>query len=539
MKKVLISIKNDSLYFSYRNSVNKDQGNLLNTNIISDNELVFSEEYINENEKIVSAFIKELCVDKEIHSVIVSKNELAIPILKLLKKNDYITKFQIKDNCNLSYSICEELVKNKYIRSLNCFSCPTFMLEMLDKYNIYVESRNETFFTSSFMQENDLQQFSKIYYKSSIRFNNPLSNEDFEDFLSFCKINRYLKSIHINGFDNYTLDVILSVIKKYKMKNLKIIIHDDSNTPENIEYLRKLNKRLNNKKIKFDISYSDNYLKDNIFKQIILNTLKVCGLIISSLVIGIISYVSISNYKAMKDVAVIQSDIKKVLKKAREEQANIETPENPDNTGDWDNNDVNDKKNTDYSKYKLVNTDIASLMSLNRDIYGWLKVNNTNIDYPVVHTDDNNYYLKHNLYKEKDKNGWVFMDYRNSTTSELSKNTIIYGHNMYYSGVMFGTLHKAYQKSWYTKSSNQIITFNTLYKNMKFKIFSIYKIPKTSDYLITNFDDDDEFMRYVDMVKGRSIADFGVEVNKDDKLLTLSTCTGNNDRLVIHAKLID
>ena len=535
MKKVLINIKNDSLYFSYRSSVNKDQGNLLNTNIISDNELVFSEEYIAENEKIVSLFIKELCVDKDIHSVIVSKNELAIPILKLLKKNDYITKFQIKENVNLTYAICEELSKNKYIKTLNCFSCPTFMLEMLDKYNIFVESRNETFFTSDFMQENDLQQFSKIYYKTSIRFNTPISNEDIEDFQAFNKINRYLKSIHINGFDNYSLDVIMTIIKENKMKNLKIVIHDDSNTPENIEYLRKLNKRLNNKKIKFDISYSDDYLKDNIFKQIILNTLKVCGIIISSLVIGIISYISISNYKAMKDVAVIQEDIKKVIKKSREEQANINTPEN---TGDWDNNDVKDKKNTDYSKYKIENTDIASLTSLNRDVYGWLKVNNTNIDYPVVHTDDNSYYLKHNLYKEKDKNGWIFMDYRNSTSDNLSKNTIIYGHNMYYSGVMFGTLHKAYQKSWYTKASNQTITFNTLYSNMNFKIFSIYKIPKTSDYLITDFDNDEDFMNYVNMVKGRSITNFGVDVDKDDYILTLSTCTGNNDRLVIHAKLV-
>ena len=535
MKKILINIKNDSLYFSYRSSMNKDQGNLMNTNIISDNELVFSEEYISENEKIVSLFIKELCVDKDIHSVAVSKNELAIPILKLLKKNEYVTKFHIKENCNLTYAICEELSKSKYIKRLNCFSCPTFMLEMLDKFNIYVESRNETFFTSNFMQENDLQQFSKIYYKSTIRFNTPLTNEDIEDFLSFCKINRYLKNIHISSFDNYSLDIILTIIKKNKMKNLKIIIHDDSNKPENIEYLRKLNKRFNNKKIKFDISYSDNYLKDNIFKQIILNTLKVCGLIISSLVIGIISYVTISNYKAMKDVAVIQNDIKNVIKKSREEQANIEN----NNNNEWDNNDINDKENTDYSKYKLVNTDIASLMSLNRDVYGWLKVNNTNIDYPVVHTSDNSYYLKHNLYKEKDKNGWIFMDYRNNTTSELSKNTIIYGHNMYYSGVMFGTLHKAYQKSWYTKPSNQLITFNTLYKNMKFRIFSIYKIPKTSDYLITDFDDDDDFMKYVNMVKSRSVTDFGIDVNKDDILLTLSTCTGNNDRLVIHAKLVE
>ncbi|MBE6161705.1 MAG: class B sortase [Firmicutes bacterium] len=530
MKKILISIKDNSLYFSYKSSINKEKSNLLNTNIISDNELVFSEDYINENEKIVSLFIKELCVDKDISSVIVSKNELAILILKILKKNDMVTNFSIKENCNLTYAICEELSTNKYIKYLNCFSIPTFMLEYLDKFNIKVESRNETFVTSNFMLENNLQLFSRIYYKTSIKFTPPVTEEDIEDFKTFCKINRYLKTIHLIGFDSYSIDLILEVIKYNRIRNLKIVIHDDSNKPENIEYLKKLNKRYKSKlKLTFTISYSDDYLKDNIFKQVILNTLKICGLIISCLVVGIISYVTIFNYRSMKQVAVIQNDIKKVIQKSREEQQQL-NPENPEDP-------VNNIE-TDVSKYNLVNTDIASLFSINPDVYGWLKVNNTSVDYPVVHTDDNDYYLQHNLYKEKDKNGWIFMDYRNSTTSELSKNTIIYGHNMYYSGVMFGTLHKAYNKNWYNKSSNQIIEFNTLYSNMNFKIFSIYKIPKTSDYLLTDFNNDNEFMSYVNMVKSRSVNDFNVEINKDDKLLTLSTCTGNNDRLVIHAVLM-
>ena len=149
MKKILINIKEDYLFFTYRSSINKEQGSLLNTNIISDNELVFSEEYINNNQKIVGLFIKELCVERDIHKVNVSKCELALLILKILKKNDYITSFQIKENCNLTYSICEELFHNKYIKHISCFSAPTFMLEALDKYDIKVETRNETFVTSN------------------------------------------------------------------------------------------------------------------------------------------------------------------------------------------------------------------------------------------------------------------------------------------------------------------------------------------------------------------------------------------------------
>ena len=129
------------------------------------------------------------------------------------------------------------------------------------------------------------------------------------------------------------------------------------------------------------------------------------------------------------------------------------------------------------------------------------------------------------------------MDYRNSDT-KLNQNTIIYGHNMYYSGIMFGTLHKTANKSWYTKEENLTISFNTMYETMNWKIFSIYRINKTSDYLITDFATEKDFNDYISKIKSRSINNFNVDITYEDKILTLSTCTGDNERLVVHAKLI-
>lgn len=111
---------------------------------------------------------------------------------------------------------------------------------------------------------------------------------------------------------------------------------------------------------------------------------------------------------------------------------------------------------------------------------------------------------------------------------------------MYYSGVMFGTLHKTANANWYTNPENQIITYNTLYENMRFKIFSIYRVPKTNDYIKVFFKDDNDFLSFIDMITKRSIYNFNVPVNADDKILTLSTCSNNGTkRLVIHAVLID
>ena len=144
-----------------------------------------------------------------------------------------------------------------------------------------------------------------------------------------------------------------------------------------------------------------------------------------------------------------------------------------------------------------------------------------------------------NINKEKNANGWIFLDFRNDAMN-LDKNNIIYGHNMYYSGVMFGTLYKTYNKNWYTNPDNQMITYNTLYEDMEFQIFSIYKVPDTNDYLKVYFDGDNDFLEFIDMITERSIYDFNVPVNADDKIITLSTCSDNGTkRLVIHAVLIN
>ena len=130
------------------------------------------------------------------------------------------------------------------------------------------------------------------------------------------------------------------------------------------------------------------------------------------------------------------------------------------------------------------------------------------------------------------------MDYRNSIDT-LDDNTIIYAHNRYTSGVMFGTLTNTRKKSWYTNESNLYITFNTLNENHKWKVFSIYSINVTSDYLVTNFVDSKERMKFYNMLKRRSNAKLDTEVKEDSKILTLSTCLDNDKRLVVHAVLQD
>ena len=533
VKKILISIHNNSIIFSYKTNNSSISNDLINTNIISNNELIFSDIYIEENKKIISSFIKELSIQYNINKVIISKMELAPLVLSMLKKAVNITELEIKEEETLTFAVCELLIELNHIKNVNCYNLQPFMIELLDKNGITCTSRCEILYLSNFMEKNNLLRYSNIYYKTNIRITFPLSLEDLKDFEDFLKINKYLKVIHVNKLINHELENLINILIKYNRHNLKVVIHENITDEKTAEYLRNKNKTYKKKyKIYLSLEYSKEYLDKNIFHQAITNTLKVCGLITSSLVILVVTYIGVSNFVSFRQVNAIQENLAEVIEVT--DPTEIIEQKNEENLN------LAKEEETPLEEIKMItNTDLASLLTVNEDVVGELIVNNTNVNYPVVQAHDNDYYLDHNINKENNANGWIYLDFRNDSMN-LDKNNIIYGHNMYYSGVMFGTLYKTANASWYTNPDNQIITYNTLYEDMKFQIFSIYRVPETNDYLKVFFDDDADFLEFIDMITTRSIYNFNVPINADDKIITLSTCSNNGTkRLVIHAVLLD
>ncbi len=182
--------------------------------------------------------------------------------------------------------------------------------------------------------------------------------------------------------------------------------------------------------------------------------------------------------------------------------------------------------------------DFAKLKEKNKDIVGYLKVNGTNIDYVVVKGNDNSFYLKHNLYKEYSLPGWIFIDYRNRLDGQ-DKNIIIYGHNTT-DGSMFGTLKNAITKEWFENKNNHIINLVLENRILKYQVFSTYTVKVEDYYISTYFKNNNDFGKFVKTLQNRSFYDYQVDVNGDDSILTLSTCTtSRTSRMVLHAKLID
>lgn len=183
------------------------------------------------------------------------------------------------------------------------------------------------------------------------------------------------------------------------------------------------------------------------------------------------------------------------------------------------------------------NIDFAKLKETNNDIVAWLKVNGTNVEYPVVQANDNNYYLKRNLDKKFNFAGWIFMDYKNKLDG-TDKNIVVYGHNRK-DGSMFGSLKNILTEEWYNNEENYIIDFITENEKQKYKVFSVYKIAK-EDYYIDTYFKGNEFEKFVQTLRKRSVKDFGIQPTADDTILTLSTCANNNQyRVVLHAVFLD
>lgn len=190
-------------------------------------------------------------------------------------------------------------------------------------------------------------------------------------------------------------------------------------------------------------------------------------------------------------------------------------------------------KNEDENKEEYT-VDFNKLKEQNNETVAWIKVNNTSVEYPVVRATNNSFYLNHSFDKSKNSAGWIFADYKNKFDN-TDKNIVIYGHNMR-DDSMFGSLKNILNSDWYDNDENTNITLYTENEKSIYKVFSIYKIESEDYYIKTQFSNDNEFEKFIETLKKRSIKNFNIDISKEDSILTLSTCANNNKyRVVLHS----
>ncbi len=188
-----------------------------------------------------------------------------------------------------------------------------------------------------------------------------------------------------------------------------------------------------------------------------------------------------------------------------------------------------------YMSMSMLNVNFDELKAINPDTVGWIQVSGTNINYPYVQTNNNEYYLKHSFNNSYNSAGWVFQDYRNNS-NDYGKNNILYAHGRL-DNTMFGSLKVVVTPAWYNNSNNYVVKTSTPKINALWQVFSVYTIMPESYYIRTKFSDD-EFTTFINTITARSVHNFNVNMSPDDKILTLSSCYDNQRRVVLHAKLI-
>ena len=237
----------------------------------------------------------------------------------------------------------------------------------------------------------------------------------------------------------------------------------------------------------------------------------------------ILSIIYIANYFLLKKQAIQESQLldkieidENQVKEANEttEEANITTQENIEET-------------TNQETERILK--VQKLQEENSDIVGWLEIEGTNINYPVLQGTDNEYYMTHNYKKQKSKNGSIFLS-KDYDWSIPSSNLLIYGHNLN-NGTMFQELLKYEKEEFYKK--HPIIRFTTNKEDAEYEIISVFKSRvyyKTEKnvfryYFFVNANSEAEYNEFVQNAKKASLYDIDKTAKFGDQLITLSTCS--------------
>ena len=214
-----------------------------------------------------------------------------------------------------------------------------------------------------------------------------------------------------------------------------------------------------------------------------------------------------------------------------------------------DNNDILNEIEIDQTQVTEEKTEkmlkLEELQKENNEVIGWLEIEGTNINYPVLQGTDNEFYMKNNYKKEKSKDGSIFLD-KSYNWDIPSSNLLLYGHNNK-NGIMFQDLMKYAKEDFYKEHTK--IKFTTNKEDSVYEIMSVFysRVYYKSEqnvfryYYFVNANNEQEYNYFVNNAKKVSIYDTGVNANYGDQLLTLSTCEYSQEdgRFVVVAKKIN
>lgn len=178
----------------------------------------------------------------------------------------------------------------------------------------------------------------------------------------------------------------------------------------------------------------------------------------------------------------------------------------------------------------------APLLEINPEVVGWITIDNTPINYPLMQHKDNEYYLLHDPSNTSSIYGSIYIDYRNHPSMQ-NQNTLIYGHNMN-DGSMFHELLKFKDETFFT--SHPYLYISNLYERFTYEVFSVYVVDADIETIAPSFSNDEAFLSYLNSCMVRSLYPSDISFNSTDEIVTLVTCSYElpNARTIVQARRI-
>ena len=241
-------------------------------------------------------------------------------------------------------------------------------------------------------------------------------------------------------------------------------------------------------------------------------------------VLIVLSLIYIINFFSLKQEAKEQSKLLSAIE-IYEKEGTKEV--GPNTTEDGEKISIENTEEPNEETERMLQ--VKQLQAQNADIVGWLEIENTNINYPVLQGTDNSYYMTHNYKKEKSKNGSIFLN-ADYNWNIPSNNLLIYGHNLG-NGMMFQELLKYEKESFYQE--HPVIRFTTAEEDAEYEIISVFKsrVYYKSEknvfryYFFLNNESEEKYNEFVKNAKSVSLYPIDATANYGDQLITLSTCS--------------
>ena len=187
-------------------------------------------------------------------------------------------------------------------------------------------------------------------------------------------------------------------------------------------------------------------------------------------------------------------------------------------------------------EFERIKAALQNMIRKNPDVYGWISVPGTNINYPLARGADNEYYLNHAVNGEYNPVGCVFVDYKCDRSVTKNYNTVCYGHNIE-DGAMFHDVTKFFKDEYFDELNVYLYTLDGVYE---FEPFAVYEAAYDDEYFRVGFASADEFIAFAQDAQSKTGKSKNIVFTSHDRILTLSTCTNGywTQRFALHARLV-